>query len=60
MLKSLDASFAYSLFRGVALTAGGVNLTSEKIIQFDTDRCRPRAIYDNGRYYFVRFRYPQQ
>ena len=56
-LKSLDASVAVNLWRGVALTADGVNLTDEKIIQFDTDRFRPRAVYDNGRYYFVGLRF---
>ena len=56
-LKSLDASVAVNLWRGVALTADGVNLTDEKIIQFDTDRFRPRAVYDNGRYYFLGVRF---
>jgi iron complex outermembrane recepter protein len=56
-LKSLDASLAYNIFHGITLTADGVNLTNEKIIQFDTDRTRPRAIYDNGRYYFVGLRF---
>jgi len=56
-LKSLDASLAYNIYRGITLTADGVNLTNEKIIQFDTDRFRPRAVYDNGRYYFVGVRF---
>src|SRR5437762_7723784 len=56
-LKSLDASLAYNIYRGITLTADGVNLTNEKIIQFDTDRFRPRAVYDNGRYYFVGLRF---
>lgn len=56
-LKSLDASVAFNLFRGVALTLDGVNLTDEKIVQFASDRFRPRAIYDNGRYYFIGFRF---
>ena len=43
--------------RDITLTADGVNLTNEKIIQFDTDRFRPRAVYDNGRYYFVGLRF---
>jgi hypothetical protein len=43
-LKSLDASLAYNIFHGITLTADGVNLTNEKIIQFDTDRTRPRDL----------------
>lgn len=56
-LKSLDASFALNLFRGVAFTLDGVNLTDEKIVQFASDRFRPRAVYDNGRYFFAGFRF---
>ena len=55
-LKSLDASLAINLFRGLAFSLDGVNLTDEKIVQFASDRFRPRAVYDNGRYYFVGFR----
>ncbi len=56
-LKSLDASLAYNLFRGLTLTADGVNLTNEKIVQFASDKFRPRAVYDNGRYYFIGIRF---
>ncbi len=56
-LKSLDASVAVNLFHGLALTADGVNLTDEKIRQFASDSFRPRAVYDNGRYYFLGIRY---
>lgn len=56
-LKSLDASFAVNLFRGLTFTVDGVNLTDEKIVQYATDRFRPRAVYDNGRYYFFGFRF---
>src|SRR5262249_18270652 len=56
-LKSLDASVAYSVYRGVTLTADGVNLTDQKIVQFASDKFRPRAVYDNGRYYFVGVRF---
>src|SRR6185503_18479649 len=52
-LKSLDASLAFNLFRGLTLTVDGVNLTDEEIRQFASDRFRPRAVYDNGRYYFI-------
>jgi iron complex outermembrane receptor protein len=56
-LKSLDASLTLNLFRGLSFTVDGVNLTDEKIVQFATDRFRPRAVYDNGRYYFFGFRF---
>jgi iron complex outermembrane receptor protein len=52
-LKSLDASLAFNLFRGLALTVDAVNLTDEKIVQFASDRFRPRAVYNNGRYFFL-------
>ena len=58
-LKSLDASLAINLYQGLALTLDGVNLTNEKIVQFAGDTFRPRAVYDNGRYYFVGFRFQQ-
>lgn len=58
-LKSLDASLAIDLFRGLAFTLDGVNLTNEKIVQFASDSFRPRAVYDNGRYYFVGLRFQQ-
>lgn len=58
-LKSLDASLAINLFRGLAFTVDGVNLTDEKIVQFASDSFRPRAVYDNGRYYFLGFRFQQ-
>jgi iron complex outermembrane receptor protein len=56
-LKSLDASLAVDLYQGLTLTVDGVNLTDEKIVQFATDSFRPRAVYDNGKYYFVGLRY---
>ena len=56
-LKSLDASLAFNLFRGLTFTVDGVNLTDAKIVQFDTDHFRPRAVYDNGRYYFAGLRF---
>lgn len=56
-LKSLDASFSFNMLHGLSLTLDGVNLTDEKIVQFASDRFRPRAIYDNGRYYFIGIRF---
>jgi len=59
-LKSLDASLAVNLFRGLSLTLDGVNLTDEKIVQFASDSFRPRAVYDNGRYFFIGVRFQLQ
>jgi iron complex outermembrane receptor protein len=56
-LKSLDASLAFNLYRGLTLTFDGVNLTDEKIVQFASDDFRPRAVYDNGKYYFLGVRF---
>jgi iron complex outermembrane receptor protein len=56
-LKSLDASLTINLFRNLSFGIDGVNLTNEEIRQFASDQFRPRAVYDNGRYYFVGFRW---
>jgi iron complex outermembrane receptor protein len=56
-LKSLDASLAFNLFRNLSLTLDGVNLTEENVTQFASDRFRPRAVYDNGRYFFAGIRW---
>jgi iron complex outermembrane receptor protein len=56
---SLDASASYKLTDNVWLTADAVNLTNTKIVQYSGTTARPRAIYDNGRIFYVgaRFRY---
>ncbi len=56
-LESLDASLAYNVFRNISLTLDGVNLTEEELTQFASDRFRPRAVYDNGRYFFAGIRW---
>ena len=57
--SSLDASASYKLTDNVWLTADAVNLTNEKIEQYSGTTVRPRAIYDNGRQFYIgaRFRY---
>lgn len=57
--SSLDASASYKLTENVWLTADAINLTNEKIEQFSGTTVRPRAIYDNGRQFYIgaRFRY---
>jgi iron complex outermembrane receptor protein len=57
--SSLDASASYKLTENIWLTADAVNLTNEKIEQYSGSPVRPRAIYDNGRQFYIgaRFRY---
>jgi iron complex outermembrane receptor protein len=57
--SSLDASASYKLTENVWITADAVNLTNEKIEQYSGSSVRPRAIYDNGRQFYIgaRFRY---
>ena len=57
--SSLDASASYKLTENFWLTADAINLTNEKIEQFSGSTVRPRAIYDNGRQFYIgaRFRY---
>ncbi len=56
---SLDASASYKLTDNFWLTADAINLTNEKIEQYSGTTTRPRAIYDNGRQFYIgaRFRY---
>ena len=56
---SLDASLDFRVTDFATLTFDAVNLTNEKIEQFAGERFRPRALYDNGRYFFIgaRFEY---
>lgn len=52
-LASLDASFSVNVTENIALTADAVNLTNEKIEQYSGTTDKPRAIYDNGRQFYV-------
>jgi iron complex outermembrane receptor protein len=57
--SSLDASVNYKITDNIWLTADAINLTNEKIEQYSGTTTRPRAIYDNGRQFYIgaRFRY---
>ena len=57
--SSLDASASFKLTKNISLTADAINLTNEKIEQYSGSTVRPRAIYDNGRQFYIgaRFRY---
>jgi len=52
-LSSLDASLSINVTDNIALTADAINLTNEKIEQYSGTPDRPRAIYDNGRQFYV-------
>lgn len=52
-LSSLDASVSVNITDNIALTADAINLTNEEIVQYSGSRDRPRAIYDNGRQFYV-------
>lgn len=52
-LSSLDASVVVNVMENLALTFDAVNLTNEEIVQFAGEEFRPRAIYDNGRIFYV-------
>ena len=43
--------------KNVTLTADAVNLTNKKIVQYSGTRDRIRAIYDNGRQFYVGARF---
>jgi iron complex outermembrane receptor protein len=51
--ESLDASASIKITDNVSLTADAVNLTNAKIEQYSGSEDRFRAIYDNGRQYYV-------
>lgn len=52
-LSSLDSSVSVNVTPNIALTFDAINLTDENIEQFSGDTTRPRAIYDNGRQFYV-------
>jgi iron complex outermembrane receptor protein len=51
--ESLDASASLKVTDNISLTADAVNLTNAKIEQYSGSEDRFRAIYDNGRQYYV-------
>jgi iron complex outermembrane receptor protein len=51
-LESVDLSVVVNVLPNMAVTFDAVNLTDEEIEQFASQEFRPRAIYDNGRYFF--------
>lgn len=55
----LDASVMFNLNDNIAFTFDAQNLTEEQIVQYAGSETRPRAIYDNGRLFYlgVRMKY---
>jgi iron complex outermembrane receptor protein len=55
----LDASVQWNVTNNIALTLDAQNLMDSKIEQYAGTPTRPRAVYDNGRVYYVgaRFKY---
>ena len=52
-LQSLDAALQYNLNDHLALTFDAVNLTDTEIRQFAGNASRPRAVYRNGRVFWL-------
>ncbi len=50
---TLDGSLIVNVTRNVALTADAQNLTNRKLYYFVGDRTIPRALYNNGRTFWV-------
>ncbi len=50
---SLDASVSVNVTPNITLTADAINLTNTKIVQYSGTIDRPRAIYDNGRQFYL-------
>lgn len=57
--SSLDASVSVNVMDRVALTFDAINLTDKNLKYFGNSPTQPRAIYDNGRQFYIgaRFRY---
>lgn len=51
--QSLDFSGSLKLTDNISLTADAVNLTNDKIYQYAGTETRFRALYDNGRIFYV-------
>lgn len=51
--ESLDASASINLTENISLNADAVNLTNGKIRQYAGIKSLPRAIYDNGRQFYI-------
>ena len=55
-LTQLDMSAAYNITSYLAATFEAQNLLDDKVYQYDDTITHPRALYDNGRVFFVGFK----
>jgi outer membrane receptor protein involved in Fe transport len=51
--QSVDASLSFKVIDNISLTADAVNLTNDKIFQYAGTTDRFRALYDNGRQFYL-------
>lgn len=54
--KSVSASLGWTFNEHFAVTLDGMNLTGEKLKYYAENKDRPRAIYNNGRQFYVTLR----
>jgi iron complex outermembrane receptor protein len=56
-IDSLSASFGYKINDNFSLTLDAMNLNNPKTKYFAESKQRPRSIYENGRQYYLNFRF---
>ena len=54
--RSVSASVGWTFNQHFAVTLDGMNLTGEKLKYYAENKDRPRAIYNNGRQFYVTLR----
>lgn len=54
--RSVSASLGWTFNQHFAITLDGMNLTNEKLKYYAENKDRPRAIYNNGRQFYVTLR----
>ena len=54
--RSVSASLGWTFNEHIAVTLDGMNLTNEKLKYYAENKDRPRAIYNNGRQFYLTLR----
>ena len=54
--RSVSASLGWTFNENFAVTLDGMNLTNEKLKYYAENKDRPRAIYNNGRQFYITLR----
>ena len=54
--RSVSASLGWAFNENFAVTLDGMNLTNEKLKYYAENKDRPRAIYNNGRQFYITLR----